>query len=177
MADRSGPRAPRPRRPDRHRSRPAVESLEGRALLAAGNSPTSPVPIHPEPITQPTPQQLGAAYHQILAIQANTLQQLSAAHRRLYGAYGQLAARANPAVARDRRILQHGATLTAVAERGLVTARGVATMAADADKIDITQQLFTTLGALVRQAKVTSANLIRSAQRGTDAVIHELNTL
>jgi hypothetical protein len=147
-------------------------------LLAAGNSPSSPVPIHPEPITQPTPQQLGAAYRQILAIQANTLQELGAAHRRLFGAYDQLAARANPAVARDRSILGRGAQLRDDAERGLVVARGVETLTAYTDKIDIPERLFTTtLGGLVRQAKVTSANLIRSAQRGTGAVIHKLNAL
>src|SRR5262249_40035603 len=119
MADRSGPRAPRPRCADRHRSRPAFESLEVRALLAAGNSPTSPVPLPPASVPQPTPQQLGAAYRQILDIQANTLQELSAAHRRLFGAYDQLAARANPAVARDRSILGRGAQLRDDAERGL----------------------------------------------------------
>jgi hypothetical protein len=145
--------------------------------MAAGNSPTNPVPIHPEPVGQPTPQQLGAAYQQILVIQADTFQQLSAAHRRLYHAYDQLAARANPAVARDRRILDRGGQLRDDAERGLVVARGDETRTAYTDKIYIPQHLFTTLGELVRQAKVTSVNLIRSAQRGTNGVIRKLDIL
>lgn len=188
MADRSGPRARRgwygpSARPHRRRnrnrrqSRPAVECLEGRALLAGARSPTNPVPVHPEPITQPTPQQLGAAYRQILDIQANTLQGLGAAHRRLYGAYDQLAARADPAVARDRSILGRGTQLRDDAERGLVVARGVETLNAYTDKIYIPQHLFTTLGTLVHEAKTTASNLIRSAQRSTDAVIHKLDAL
>jgi hypothetical protein len=164
-------------RPDRRRSRPAVELLEGRTLLAGSNSPTNPVPIHPEPIGAPTPKQLGAAYHQVEAIQAGTLLELSAAHRRLYAAFDQLAARANPAIARDRRILQQGADLTARAEQGLVVARGVEDLSAYTDKIYIPQHLFTTLGALVRQAQTTGSNLVRSARRSTDAVIHKLDAL
>ena len=112
-----------------------------------------------------------------MAIQAKTLQELGAAHRRLYHAYDQLAARANPAIARDRRILQQGADLPADAEQGLVVARGVEDRTAYTDKIYIPQHLFTTLGALVRQARTTGSNLVRSARRGTDAVIHKLNAL
>ena len=96
---------------DRRHRRPAVESLEGRVLLAGSNSPINPVPVHPQPIGTPTPKQLGAAYHQVEAIQVETLQALSAAHRRLYAAFDRLAARANPEVARDRRILQQGADI------------------------------------------------------------------
>jgi hypothetical protein len=154
-----------------------VESLEGRMLLAGSNSPTSPVPVHPEPIGAPTPQQLAAAYQQVVAIQAETLLELSAAHRRLYHAYDQLAAHAHPAIARDRRILHQGADLRDGAEQGLVVARGVEDLNAYTDKIYIPQHLFTTLGTLVRQARTTSSHLIRSAQRGTDAVIHTLNAL
>jgi hypothetical protein len=159
------------------RRRPSVESLEGRTLLAGSSSPTNPVPVHPEPITNPTPQQLGAAYHQILTIQARTLDGLGAAHRRLYAAYDEFAARANPAVARDRRILQQGADLKASAEQGLAVARGVADMDASKNKIYIPQGLYTTLGSLVRQAQTTGSNIVRSADRATDAVIHRLDTL
>jgi hypothetical protein len=162
---------------DRRRRRPAVESLEGRMLLAAGNSPTNPVPVHPEPVGTPSPKQLGDAYHQVEAIQASTLQALSAAHRRLYGAYDQFAARANPAVARDRAILQQGAELKSRAEQGLVVARGIEDQAANTDKIYIPQRLFTTLGSLVQQAQTTGANLARSARRSTDAVIQSLDVL
>ncbi len=162
---------------DRRRHRPAVESLEARRLLAGSNSPTNPVPIHPEPIGTPTPRQLGAAYHQVEAIQANTLQALNAAHRRLYAAYDQLAARANSAVGRDRRILQQAADITARAEQGLVVARGVENQATTRAEIYIPNHLFTRLDNFVRQAQTTGSNLARSADRSTDAVIHELNRL
>jgi hypothetical protein len=159
------------------RRRPSVESLEGRTLLAGSSSPTNPVPVHPEPITSPTPQQLGDAYRQILAIQASTLDGLGAAHRRLDAAYDDFAARANPAVARDRRILQQGTDLKASAEQGLAVARGVEDQAASTDKIYIPQHLFISLDTLVRQARRTGSNLVRSANRATDAVIHKLDTL
>jgi hypothetical protein len=162
---------------DRRGRRPAFESLEGRRLLAGSSSPTNPVPIHPEPIGTPTPEQLGAAYQQVEAIQAQTLQAIGAAHRRLYAAFDQVAARANPAVGRDRRILQQAAMMTARAEEGLVVARGVEDQAANTDKIYIPQRLFTTLESLVRQAETTGSNLARSARRSTDAVIHKLDLL
>ena len=155
-----------------------LETLEGRMLLAGSNSPTNPVPIRTEPADTPTPQQIGAAYREIVAIQTSTLLGLSAAHRRLYAAYDQLAARANPAIPRDRRILQHGAELTARAEQGLVVARSVADQTASADKIDIPNLLFPSgLNAFVKDAQTTGSNLVRSARRGTDAVIHKLNAL
>jgi hypothetical protein len=162
---------------DRRRRRPAVEPLEGRVLLAGSNSPTSLVPVQPGPITQPTPQQLGAAYHQVEALQSQTLQAISAAHRRLYAAYDELAARANPAVGRDRRILQQGADLKARAEQGLVVARGLADQTAYIDKIYIPQRLFTTLDSFVKQARTTAADIARSARRSTNAAIHKLDTL
>jgi hypothetical protein len=162
----------------RRRIRPAVESLEGRALLAVATSPTSPVPVHPEPITDPTNEQLGAAYRQILTIQESTYQGISSAHRRLYAAYGHLAALANPAVARDRRILQQGADLTARAEQGLVVARGVEDQTANMDKIYIPNNLFLSgLDAFVREAQTTGSNLVRSARRSTDAVVRQLDAL
>jgi hypothetical protein len=161
----------------RRRTRPAVESLEGHALLAVATSPTIPVPVHPEPITHPTNEQLGAAYRQILTIQENTYQAISAAHRRLYAAYGHLAALANPAVARDRRVLQQGTDLTARTEQGLVVARGLAQREAYTDKIYIPQGLYTTLGSLVKTAQTAGNDLVRSARRGTDAAIAQLGAL
>jgi hypothetical protein len=162
---------------DRRGRRPAFEPLEGRMLLAGSNSPTNPAPVHPESIGTPTAKQLGAAYQQVEAIQAQTLQAIGAAHRRLYAAFDRLAARANPAVGRDRRILQQAAGITARAEEGLVVARGVEVQAANTDKIYIPQGLFITLDSLVRQAETTGSNLARSARRGTDAVIRELDVL
>jgi hypothetical protein len=161
----------------RRRTRLAVESLEGRALLAGSTSPTGPVPVHPEPITHPTNKQLGAAYRQILTIQESTYQAISAAHRRLYSAYDRLAALANPSIARDRRILQQGADLTARAEQGLVIARGLAHLDAYTDKIYIPQGLYTTLGSLVKTAQTNGNNLARSARRGTDTAIRQLDAL
>jgi hypothetical protein len=159
----------------RRRTRPAVEPLEGRALLAVATSPNSHV--HSEPITHPTNEQLGAAYRQILTIQENTYQVISAAHRRLYAAYGHLAALANPAVAHDRRILQQGADLTARTEQGLVVARGIAQLNAYTDKIYIPQALYTTLGSLVKTAQTNGNNIVRSARRSTDAAIGQLDAL
>jgi hypothetical protein len=163
---------------DRRRRRPSVESLEGRTLLAGSNSPANPGPIHPERIGTPAPTQLGAAYHQVEAIQAETLQSISAAHRRLFAAYGQFAARANPAVGGDRRILQQAAEITARAEQGLVVARGVEDQSANTDKIYIPNGLIPSgLGTFVKQAQTTGSNLARSARRGTDAAIRELDIL
>jgi hypothetical protein len=163
---------------DRWRRRPAVESLEGRMLLTGSDLPINPVPIRPDAIETPTPRQLGAAYHQVEAIQAETLQAISAAHRRLYAAFDQLAARANPAVGRDRRILQQAADITARAEQGLVVARGVENQSANTDKIYIPNGLIPSgLGTFVKQAQTTGSNLARSARRGTDAAIRELDIL
>jgi hypothetical protein len=161
----------------RRRTRPAVESLEGRAQLAVATSATSPVPIHPEPITHPTNKQLGAAYQQILTIQESTYQGISAAHRRLYDAYGHLAALADPAIARDRRILQQGADLNARAEQGLVVARGIEESTASKDKFYIPLGLYTNLAIFVRGAQTTGSDLVRSARRSTDAAIHQLDAL
>lgn len=161
----------------RRRTRPAVESLEGRALLAGATSPSNPVPVHPEPITHPTPAQVGAAYRQVVAIQTSTYEGISSAHRQLYQAYDRLAARAHPAVARDRRILQQGAAITDREEQGLVVARGIAQLNAYTDKIYIPQGLYTTLGALVKQDQTTNSDLVRSARRSTDAAIGELDAL
>jgi hypothetical protein len=162
---------------DRRRRRPAVEWLEGRTMLAGPSLPTNPVPIHPEPITQPTPQQLGAAYHQVDALQSRTLQAIAAEHRRLYAAYDGFAAQANLSVAHDRRVLQQGTALKAGAEQGLVVARGLANATANTDKIYIPERLFTTLNSLVEQARATNADIARSARRATEAVIGRLNEL
>lgn len=180
--DLHGSRRPRsvPRRdirPDRRRARLAVEPLEGRMLLAGSTSPTNPVPIHPEPVGTPTPQQLGAAYRQVVAIQANTLKSLGVEYRRVEAAAAQVAAGADHAIPRDRRIAEVGAAIASHAEEGLDIARGVEDQSANTDKIYIPNGLFTTLGQLVEQARTTGSNLTRSARRSTDAVVHKLNAL
>jgi hypothetical protein len=160
----------------RRSSRPVVEALEGRALLSLAHSPSNPVPIGPHPIS-PSPQQLGAAYQHVVAIQAGTNQAIGADHRRLYAAYDALAARANHAVAQDRVVLQQGMELRAGEEQGLVRARGVADLTAYTDKIYIPNGLYVTLKELVAEARTTGANIARSAGRSTDAAIHELDAL
>lgn len=163
---------------DRRRRRPAVESLEGRTLLTGSSSPTNPVLKSPEPIDTPTPRQLGAAYRHVEAIQSSTLLALGAAYRRVEAATTQLAARANHAIARDRRIVQTGADIASRAEQGLAIARGLEDQAANADKIDIPNGLYPSgLRNLVKAAQTLSQELTNSAGRSTDSVIHKLNTL
>ena len=162
---------------DRSRRRPAVEPLEGRMLLAGASPLKNPVPVSPEPIGAPTPRQLGAAYHQVEAIQAHTLHALGVAYRRVETAAAQLAARANHDVGRDRRIVQVGADIASRATQGLAVARGVEDQATNTDKIYIPNHLFTTLGTLVKEAEVLGSNLTRMPDRSTEAAVHNLNTL
>ena len=162
---------------DRSRRRPAVEPLEGRMLLAGASPLKNPAPISPEPIGAPTPQQLGAAYHEVEAIQAHTLHALGVDYGRVEAAAAQLAARANHDVGRDRRIVQVGADLASRAAQGLDVARGVEDQATNTDRIYMPNGLFTTLGTLVKEAQVLGSNLTRSAHRSTDAAVHKLNTL
>ena len=163
----------------RHRSRrrPAVELLEARMLLAGASPLKNPVPVSPEPIGAPSPQQLGVAYHQVEAIQAHTLHALGVAYRQVEAASAQLAARANHDVGRDRHIVQVGADIASRATQGLDVARGVEDQATNTDKIYIPLHLFTTLGTLVKEAQVLGSELTRSAHRSTDAAVHKLNTL
>jgi hypothetical protein len=163
---------------DRRRRQPAVESLEGRLLLTGSSSPTNRVLISPEPIDVPPPRQLGAAYRQVVAIQVRTLLALDDAHQRVQAATAQLAARANHAIARDRRIVQVGADIASRFDQGLAVARRVEDRAANADKIDIPNGLFLRgLGNLVKAAETLGQELTYDAGRSTDAVIHKLTTL
>jgi hypothetical protein len=163
---------------DRTRRRPAVESLEGRMLLAGSLSPANPVLISPEPIDAPTPKQLGAAYRQVEAIQARTLLALGSAYRRVQAAAAQLAAGANHAIERDRRIVQVGADIASRTEQGLDIARGVEDQAANSDKIYIPNGLYPSgLGTLVQTAQTLGQHLTDDAGRSTDAVVHKLKTL
>jgi hypothetical protein len=163
---------------DRTRSRPAVESLEGRMLLAGSLSPINRVLISPEPIDARTPRQLGAAYRQVEAIQARTLHALGTCYRRAQAAAAQLAATANHAIAHDRRILDVGANIASRVEQGLDIARGVENHAANSDKSDIPNGLYPSgLGALVKNAEALGQELTFNARRSTDAVVHKLKTL
>jgi hypothetical protein len=162
----------------RRRRRPAVESLEGRMLLAGSLSPTSLVLISPDSIGAPTPGQLGAAYRQVVAIQAETLLALGDAGRRVQDALTQLAAHANHHVARDRRIVQVGADIASRAQQGLDIARGVEVQAANKYKIYIPNGLYPSgLGNLVKTAQTLGQELTYAGGRSTDAVVHKLNTL
>jgi hypothetical protein len=147
-------------------------------LLAGWSLRTNPVLISPEPIGTPTPRQLGAAYRQVEAIQTRTLLALGDAYRRVQTAATQLAARANHAIARDRRTVQVGAGIAFQAELGLDIARGIENQAANADKISIPNGLYPSgLGNLVKAAQTLSQEITSSASQSTDAVIHRLDTL
>jgi hypothetical protein len=56
------------------------------------------VPVSPGPIGSPTPQQLGAAYHQVGAIETTTLHALGAAARAVKASGAQLASQAAVAI-------------------------------------------------------------------------------
>ena len=162
---------------NRRRRRPAVESLEGRMLLAGSLSQTNPVLMSPEPIDAPTPRQLGAAYRQVVAIQTRTLLALGSDYRRVQAAAAQLAA---GAITRscDRRIVQVGTDIASRAEQGLDIARGVEDQAANTDKIYIPNGLYPLgLRHLVKAAQTLSQELTYNAGRSTDAVVHKLKTL
>jgi hypothetical protein len=163
---------------DRRRRRPAVESLEGRMLHAGSSSPTNPVLINPESIGTPTLRQLGAAYRQVESIQARTLLVLGDAYRRVQAAATQLAARANHAIARDRRIAQLGADIASRVQQELDIARGVEDQAANKYKVYIPNGLYPTgLGNLVKGAQTLSQDLTYAAGRSSDTVVHKLDTL
>ncbi len=157
---------------------PADGRIAGSADAARRRESTEePGPRQPRAHRRPTPRQLGAAYHQVEAIQAHTLHALGDAYRRVRAAAAQLAARANHGVGRDRRIVQVGADIASRAEQGLDVARGVEDQATNTDKIYIPNHLFTTLDTLVKEAEVLGSNLTHSAHRSTDAAVHKLNTL
>ena len=163
---------------DRRRRRPAVESLEGRMLLASSSSPTNPVSISPGAVDGPTPQQLGAAYRQVVEIQTTTLKALGTDYRRVETAAAQLTAQADRHSVRDRQILQQGADIASRAEEGLDVARGVEDQNATKDKIYIPNHLFLFgLKAFVQSAQTLGSILVGSARRSTNAVVHKLDAL
>lgn len=194
------PRRPHFRR-DRRRpqTRPVVETLEGRLLLA-GILPTNRMALVPEPADSPTPRQLGAAYQQVVAIQTMTLQSLGDSYREVQTAGAQLASRTAAAIdelnadlsqvksqheadaiaaaiRRDRQILTVGTVRAARVEQGLVVARGIADQQANTDKIYIPNGLFTTLTELVRQDRSTGTAISRSGRRSANALVRKLNGL
>ncbi len=190
---------PRIRR-NRHRRRiePVVEALEGRRLLA-GTSPTHLVPVH-EATGTPTPQQLGAAYQQVVAIQTTALQSLGHSYREVEAAGARLASRTAvainglndelsrvksrhqagaiaAAIRRDRQILNQGGADVTRTEQGLNVARGLADQQANTDKIYIPNGLFTTLKELVREDRSTGTAISRSGQRSANALVRKLNAI
>ena len=180
------PTHPRPRRNRRHRTiRPAVEALEGRLLLAG----------------PPTQQQLGAAYQQVVTIQAATLRSLGDSYRDVEAAGARLASRTGVAIdgltnelgqvksqqqahviaagiRRDRHILNLGGAHASKVEQGLEVAQQVEDQAANTDKIYIPNRLFLTgLPVLVEEAKSEGAAIARSGRRSANAVIPKLDYL
>ena len=158
------------------------------------------MPIGPKPTGTPTPQQLGAAYQQVVAIQTTTLQSLGDSYREVQTAGAQLASRTAvaidelnadlsqvksqhqadaiaAAIRRDRHILNLGGAHAARVEQGLDVARGIADQQANTDKIDIPNGLFTTLTELVQQDRSTGTAISRSGRRSANALVRELNGL
>jgi len=209
MAARSGSGAalaapwllPRPHlRRDRRRRQigPVVEALEGRLLLA-GASAANAAPIGPNPTGIP-PRQLGAAYQQVVSIQATTLQSLGDSYREVQAAGAQLASRSaiaidelnadlsqvksqrqadaiGAAIRWDRKLLNLGGADAARVERGLVVARGIANLQAYTYKTDIPNGLFRTLADLVGEDRSTGNAICRSGRRSANALIRELDEL
>jgi hypothetical protein len=189
------------RRRDRRRRQiaPLIEALDGRLLLA-GASSASPAPIGPASPDTPAPQQLGAAYQQVVAIQTATLRSLGNSCREVQAAGAQLAGRTAiaidqlnaalsqvtsqhqalaiaAAIRRDRHILNLGGAHAARVEQGLDVARAIADQQADSDKTDIPNGLFTSLRQLVRQAQSTGTAISRSGQRSANALVRTLDGL
>ncbi len=209
MAARTGSGAPltspwllsRPHlRRDRRRRQigPVVEALEGRLLLA-GASADNTVPIGSNPAGIP-PQQLGAAYQQVVAIQIKTLQSLAESYREVQAAGTQLASRTAvaidelnaelsqakdrqeadaiaAAIRRDRNLLNLGGADVARVEEGLDVGRGIANQQANNDKIYIPIGLFKTLADLVGQDRATGTAISRSGWRSANALVLELEAL
>ncbi|MGP0069563.1 MAG: hypothetical protein ACLQGP_38935 [Isosphaeraceae bacterium] len=194
-------RRPRLRCNRRERSiGPVLETLEGRLLLADA-SPTNPVPIAPKPTgAHPTPQELGAAYQQVVAIQATTLESLGDSYREVEAAGARLAGRTavaidqltaelgtmkgrqqadaiNTAIRRDRHILNLGGAHASEVEQGLETAQQVEDQETNTVKIYIPDGLFTTLSEIVQEAQTEGTALARSGRRSADAVIPKLDYL
>jgi hypothetical protein len=179
---------------------PVLEALEGRLLLA-GPSPTNPVPVAPRPTgAKSTPQELGAAYAQVVTIQATTLQSLGNSDRQVEAAGARLASRTAvaidglsaelgtakgqqqagaiaTAIRRDRHILNLGGAHADEVEQGLETARQVEDQETNTAKIYIPIGLFTTLSELVEEAQTEGTALARSGRRSAEAVIPKLNYL
>ncbi len=170
-------------------------------MLLAGTSPTNPVPVAPRPTgAKPTPQQLGAAYVQVVTIQATTLQSLGNSDREVEAAGARLAGRTavaidgltaelgtakgqlqagtiNAAIRRDRHILNLGGAHADKVERGLETARQVEDQETNTAKIYIPNGLFTTLSELVQEAQTEGTAIARSGRRSAEAVIPKLDYL
>jgi hypothetical protein len=188
-------------RRDRHHRQlgPVVEALESRVALSA-TSPTNPGPIGPQPGSTPSPHALGAAYQQVVTIQAVALRSLGEDSVEVQAAAKQFASRGTvaidklkaelgqgqgqhdasaiaAAIRRDRHLLDLGGAAATREEQGLDRARGLANQQAYTDKIDITNTLFTSLTELVRQNQSTGAAIIRSGQRSTNALVQKLDKL
>jgi hypothetical protein len=210
MAARSGTGAPltavwsRHRPHFRHSRRrrqigPVVEALEDRLTLTAA-SPTNPVPIGPKPTGNPTPQQLGSAYRQVVTSQTTTLLSLGNSYREVQAAGAQLANRTAGAIdelkaersqvktrhqtraiaraiCRDLHLLNLGGAQAARVENGLDVARGVADALANTDKIYIPNHLFTNLTEFVREDQSTGAAIAKSGQRSANALVRNLDGL
>jgi hypothetical protein len=189
---------PRPHlRGDRHRRQigPVVEALEGRFLLA-GVWPTYPVHAVPKAIGIPTPNELGAAYQQVAAIQSRTLRSLGDSYREVQAAGARFASRTAAAIdeltqvksrqnaqaidagiRRNLGLLDRGGANVVREKQGLDVARGVENQAANTAKTDIVNGLFTNLSEFVEQNQSTGTAISRTGRRSENALVRQLNKL
>jgi hypothetical protein len=178
---------------------PVVEALERRVALA-GTSPINEVPIGRRADATPNSNALGAAFQQVVAIQATTLRSLGDSYREVQTAGARFASRAAvaidqlqaelgqsqsqhdavaiaAAIRRNRHLLDLGGAGAIGEEKGLDVARGLADQQANTGKTDITNGLFTNLGKLIKQDQSTSAAISRSGQRSAHALLQRLDKL
>jgi hypothetical protein len=160
----------------------------------------SAVSIVAQTDSTPSSHALGAAYQQVVAIHATTLQSVGNIYREVQATGARFASRVAiaihelkaelgqnqsqhdahaiaAAIRRDRHLLDLGGTAATREEQGLEVARTIADRQLETDQTDITNGLFTTLAELVRQDQSTSAAIARSGQRSVNAFVRELDKL
>ena len=153
-----------------------------------------------KPAETASPQQLGAAYQQVVAIETATLLSLGESYREVQAPVREFARKAAAAIdelntdlthansrhetgviaaaiARDRHLLNQGGADVARVEQGLDVARGLADQQASTDKIYIPNGLYTNLATLVKQDRSTGAAISRSGRRSTNALVRQLGRL
>jgi hypothetical protein len=148
-----------------------------------------------------SPEELGAAYREVVANQSTTLSALGDAFRRVQNASSQFELRVQNAIGglavaiaaarrdrmaiaayvraydRDLQILGRGTAIAGEAEQGLQVALGVEDQAVITAETDITNGLFTSLPLVVGTTTATGNALARAGRERADAVVQGLAVL